>query len=80
MPWKKCTFSDAVLDVLAAFKTTPHATSFALVWRSGDEYIVMDHWWVKHIFTEMDEKKLRVVLWLTQNEAAHLTQLLSGGN
>jgi len=79
MAWRKCTFLEAVKGMLKEFDTETRIQSLALVWRSESEYNVMDEWLLRHILSEMDVKKLRVILWLNREEAAQLVSMIAVG-
>ena len=76
MAWKSTTFIGALRGMLGEFDSHPKATALALVWRAGGEYNVMDSWLLGHIMSAMDEKTLRVLLWLTREEAAKLISII----
>lgn len=76
MVWRAVTFLEALRAMLKEFDNQPAVQALALVWRSGGEYNVMDGWLLKHIMGSMDEKTLRVVLWLTRGEAANLISVI----
>lgn len=76
MVWRTATFLDALRAMLKEFDNQPAAQALALVWRAGGEYNVMDSWLLKHVMCSMDEKTLRVVLWLTRDEAAKLISII----
>ena len=76
MNWRACTFLEAVKGMLGEFDRQPSKQSLALVWRSGGEYNVMDNWLLEHVMISMDEKTLRIVLWLTREEAAKLISII----
>lgn len=76
MVWRTATFLEAVRGMLYEFDHQPAAQALALVWRAGGEYNVMDGWLLRHVMCSMDEKTLRVVLWLTREEAAKLISII----
>ena len=78
MVWRTATFLEALRAMLREFDNQPAAQALALVWRAGGEYNVMDGWLLKAIMNQMDEKTLRVVLWLTREEAAKLISVIEG--
>lgn len=77
MVWRTATFLDALKAMLHEFDNQPAAQALALVWRTGGEYNVMDTWMLMAILNQMDEKRLRVVLWLTREEAAKLISIIN---
>jgi len=77
--WKKCEFVEALRELLYEFTKEPAAQTLALVWRTPDEYSVMDCWILEKILPEMDEKTLRVVLWLDRDQAARLISVIGVG-
>ena len=76
MVWRTATFLEALKGMLGEFDNQPAAQALALVWRAGGEYNVMDGWLLKHIMNAMDEKTLRVVLWLTREEASRMISII----
>lgn len=79
MVWRKASFYEAVTGMLSEFDNFPSAQTLALVWRTPDNYNVLDEWLLAAILNKMDEKTLRVVLWLSREEAAELIALFAGG-
>lgn len=77
--WRKGNFIDALGELLSEFGKQPSVQSLALVWRTPDEYSVMDSWLLKRILVEMDVKTLRVIMWLNRKEAAALISAVHGG-
>lgn len=80
MAWMKCTFLEAVNGMLGEFDRCPSAKTLALVWRTKSEYNVLDEWLLSNIMRQMDENTLRVVLWLTREEAAKLISIIKEGD
>lgn len=76
MAWRKASFDEAVRGMLSEFDREPNSQSLALVWRTPDEYNVLDSWLLSRILTFMDEKTLRVVLWLTREEASKMISMI----
>lgn len=76
MTWRKATFSEAVRGMLSEFDKEPKAQALALVWRTPDEYNVLDSWLLSRILTFMDEKTLRVVLWMSREEASTMISMI----
>jgi len=77
--WRKTDFVTALRGMLHEFDEQPSMQSLALVWRSPDEYNVLDSWLLKQIMQYMNEKTLRVVVWLNREEAAKLVSLIATG-
>lgn len=80
MEWRKCTFLEAVELYLNWFKEHGTWQRFGLVWRTPDEYNVMEEWFLEKIKGNFDGSTLRVVLWLNHKEAAQLLDALRGGD
>lgn len=76
MAWRTCSFLEAFKGMMDEFDKSPTLPALALVWRSKSEYNVMDSWLLSKIILDMEEKTLRVVLWLTRQEAATLISVL----
>lgn len=72
MSWERMSFMGAVQHLLKEFEINPGPTRLALVWRTPDEYTVMDEWLLGHICSDFDGATLRVCMWLTRREATEL--------
>lgn len=72
MSWDRKSFMDAVKQLLKEFENHPEAMRLALVWRTPDEYSIMDEWLLSHICSDFDGATLRVCMWLTRREATEL--------
>ncbi len=79
MPWRKTDFRGALKAYLSEFDRQPGAQSLALVWRTPDEYNVLDYWLLEKILGPMSPKELRVILWLDREEASTLVSMIVGG-
>ncbi|MBA7680030.1 hypothetical protein ES703_88337 [subsurface metagenome] len=80
MPWRKSDFTGALNAYLYEFDRQPGEKSLALVWRTPDEYNVLDYWLLEKILGQMSQKELRVVLWLDREEAAKMISIMRRGN
>ncbi len=72
MVWQKMTFIAGLKELLRAFETNPEVQRLALVWRTPDEWNVLDEWLLGQIKNNFDGATLRVVVWVTRKEAAEL--------
>lgn len=79
MVWRKTDFVTALHGMLQEFDEQPSVKSLALVWRTPDEYNVLDTWLLNQILQHMDEKTLRVVVWLSREEATMMVSQITGG-
>jgi len=77
--WRKTDFVTALHGMLQEFDEQPSVKSLALVWRTPDEYNVLDTWLLNQILQHMDEKTLRVVVWLSREEATMMVSQITGG-
>lgn len=75
MIWQKIDFVGAMKAFLHSFEERRDHRRLALVWRTPNEYSVMDEWLLGQIKDKFDGATLRVCLWLTREEAAHLVSV-----
>lgn len=75
MLWTKGTFIEGMKDLLKAFEDNPTKCRLALLWRAPDEFRVSDEWILGHIKGQFDGSTLRVVMWLTREEATDLVSV-----